>query len=394
MAYKPKNIICAAIAILLISACSLYAINKKDRDGEADLAASIKNVTENITENNETLEESGGDLTQNNEANMEGDEALTQDDEAHAENDEALTQNNEALAENEKAYLKNDKISAEDLRAEIDIYNEISGETSNDSLVIGKEIEPLETLEAMLRDYVIDCQAENKWMEYLHNTGYAGEDTPLTGYLALIGSTKDFSLYSADVYGNMLISFRNESYIWINDSITSNYGVQPKISQSDYDNDNEAELVIWLENGIHGTGLYEEVLYVIDRTKEGNWMGYQCPLEWVSDLTSKHYSSEIEDDVMYLKIDGKRVGTPYDTQGDGTFEFAGGDQIRYVADDNIYLYSQLAACSDNLPFGNYESHNGIRYRLDYLGDGRWDIKGYEYYDAADFEKLRLSSFSG
>lgn len=190
----------------------------------------------------------------------------------------------------------------------------------------------------------------------------------------------------------MIVQTPDGTYLWVETPFTSVYRVKPRVLSYDYDGDGEAELSIAGQFGLHGTGIYQESFLMADKDSQGEWKVYQLLDSWYLPEVEKYYETRHTKQGMELFLDGRKVGITMDTEGDDTYRYYGGNQIRVTACSmGIWLNFELLAYSDTDFVGNYYG-NGLKMRLSYEGAGQWKAEECQYF-ARDLEETAKSAVS-
>jgi len=204
-------------------------------------------------------------------------------------------------------------------------------------------------------------------------------------WVELVGKTDSFLLYGTAK--SQILEIQGGIYLWI--PLPYQYYFehpfgQPQMVEMDFDNDGENELLILGQIDLYGSGYYVESLLIADKGNDGNWFVYELQDNWYKEELHKHYQTEYIDGKMNLRLDGELVGGTEDTHGDESYYYTVDRNIEFkINNGSIYLYSELTTYSDHgsadgtLYSGN-DAGNGIRMKIDYLGEGKWSVQECSY----------------
>lgn len=217
-----------------------------------------------------------------------------------------------------------------------------------------------------------------------------------------IGRTQDFDVYGTNLIDTMLVRTPDEKYLRIDHRFSSNYNEVPFIYEADFDTDGEQELVIMGGFGYHGTGIYLEQLFIVDRGKDEIWRAYELHDDIYLPMIRQHIDSVYSEKGLELQIDGKGVGYFFDEDGivDASAEYAAGAWIFFgygksgiipqfasvknrilgsedESDKKIVLDALLGVYSDNCVSGIAPGNHFVA-ALTYEGDGKWSLAEYHH----------------
>ncbi len=255
-------------------------------------------------------------------------------------------------------------------------------------------------------DYRKDWNDRPRWAE-----GMSEEETKkLQEQIFLIGVSQGFRLYGDGDDTYMLVETPEGKYVHIDMPYTSNYDIQPRILEADFDGDEEEELAINLCI-FHGTGVYVEFLLMVDRDEEGIWRAYHLNMDWYETELAKHYTTRQNSGVnqdglggIVPEIDGREVGFCMGVEDQAAskgYSYYAGNHIRYTFRDlrdkpafaegdelQIWMEAELGAYSEECVSGEYFA-NGIKALVLYRGDGVWELGECRYYAPSLEEKVTL-----
>ncbi len=215
-----------------------------------------------------------------------------------------------------------------------------------------------------------------------------------------IGKTESFEVYGTNLIDTVLIRTMEGKYLRINHPFSSNYSEVPALYESDFDKDGEQELVLMGGFGYHGTGLYQEQLFIVDKGTDGVWGAYEFSEEIYLPVIEQHISSVYSEGSLKLQIDGEEVSTftgeeaeldPSSKYCVGSQEYFGYGECGIVekfkkdkivgAKDNenkkIILDTKLGIYSDTNFSGIFPGDHFIA-AFSYKGEGNWQLEEYRY----------------
>ncbi len=306
---------------------------------------------------------------------------------------------------------ENDLGSAEDSQ-DFHISDGFHGESPDSaaepSVLVGEEYVPEDAVQRLLDaapdysqnedihsadyDFSRDWRSRPQWNDRMSEE----EAKEIEEQILLIGRSDSFRLYGDGAESYMILGTPDGKYVWIDMAYTSNYNIQPRIYEGDFDEDGEAELAIQLCIA-HGTGVFIEYLLMADRDGEGVWRAYHLNWQWYEPELEKHYATKENSGVnedglggIVLALDGREVGFAMgvsDQAASKGYTYYAGSQIRYDFDVSgearFWMNAELGAYSKEDYSGQYFA-NGIRVPVYYRGEGSWELGECRYY-APDLE---------
>lgn len=217
-----------------------------------------------------------------------------------------------------------------------------------------------------------------------------------------IGRTESFDVYGTNLIDTMLVRTPDEKYLRIDHNFSSNYNEVPFLCEADFDADGEQELVIMGGFGYHGTGFYQEQLFIADRGADRIWRVYELHEDIYLPMIQRHMDSVYSEKGIELQIDGKGVGYFFanDEIVDASARYGAGAQIRFgygeggivprfasgedrmlgekdKLDKKIVLDAMLGVYSDTCVSGIFPGNHFVA-EFTYEGDGVWSMSGYHH----------------
>lgn len=198
----------------------------------------------------------------------------------------------------------------------------------------------------------------------------------------VMGRTEHFALYSMHDREAMAVK-TPDCLVYAEVPLISNYEIEPLIMERDFDSDGEEELAI-ITYVLHGTGLSIRSLFMTDHTDGGQWNIYQYrDQDYLTELTP-HFDTQYREEGVRLVFDGTPVGVVQEVDQEeldnGYGYYAGSlTDFRFV-EENIYLRAGLTGYSDINFAGEYSGHE-LDARVNYLGEGKWELTNIRYADA-------------
>lgn len=260
-----------------------------------------------------------------------------------------------------------------------------SGSSEEGSPVVGVVFVP--DADLLERINAAENYVEN-WNENMQNMT---EENMLTAEkVMLVCETDGFRVYGTDDWQTMLLEAPDGTWVRSeNNPLTSNYQIQPRAMEKDYDEDGEQELAI-ITTVAHGTGVYIEYLFMADRDENGEWCMYQFDEEDYLEQLEEHFDTAYRKEGVGLRLDGELVGEPQEIEKERiekNYRYSAGAQIRFSFEQNefteekIQLEAELVGCAeDEIPeLGDYPGH--ILYAdVNYQGKGEWQLYDIRYVD--------------
>lgn len=224
----------------------------------------------------------------------------------------------------------------------------------------------------------------NDWDAYDPTLFSNNEDTALEN-IGLVGKTENFLLYDSSLNdGSMLIKTSEDSYVLaegICSTSTTGGSPQPSMMEADYDNDGDNELAIcvWL---LHGTGLSRDSLFMVDKASDGQWYMFQFQLMDCLDAIKEKYTREIIDDKLYFVWNNNRIDIPQKLENKEHFDYYGVGQIVdiEVSYEEILIKLSVGYIMDDTYIWDYSRGHGISAKVQYQGEGKWELANYDYYN--------------
>lgn len=261
---------------------------------------------------------------------------------------------------------------------ESEYVSESVGESESAEGIVGSEILPDDDLLVRIHsaeDYRTD------WETLMPQTPILPQET-----VVLIRSTEHFKLYGTDDTATILVETPEDSYVRAETPYTSNYYIQPDVWEADYDNDGETELAI-VTHVAHGTGVFIDYLFMIDKDSHGQWNMYQFEeADYLAQLEPHFDTLQVENGVG-LMLDGREVGSVQqieDARLEKKYQYYAGTQIRFeLVEECILFRAELVGCSEDefVLNGDYPGHE-IDADVQYQGEGNWELTDYRYIDVA------------
>lgn len=216
-----------------------------------------------------------------------------------------------------------------------------------------------------------------------------------------IGRTESFDVYGTNLIDTMLIRTPDEKYLRIDHTFSSTYNEVPFLCEADFDADGDQELVMMGGFGLHGTGIYQEQLFIADKGADGIWRAYELHEDIYLPMIDQHIGSVYSEEGLELQIDGKGVGFHFAYDGvDDSATYGAGAQIRFGygesgivdpfaseknrmigsrdnPDKKIVLDALLGVYSDHVVSGIFPGNHFVA-ALTYEGDGAWSLSEYHH----------------
>jgi|GEM_PF-1304826 len=366
---KPRLIISILLALIVLSCGILFLTAKEKSTGETRKDDAGISDTETEKESLTNKPASGIGMTSDAE---ETDNEIYADD----TDDNKISTGN--MTDTDTSESGNEPSAEEQINGDEEEYWE-------DKLIVGTTFETDPYLSDRIRsanNYVNDWYSFPLLTEDIIGTP---KEEELKNAVSLIGETQHFLLYGTSYTEIMIIKTPDNRYVYAEVPFTSNYHVQPVLSETDYDLDGENELAIIIYV-IHGTGCSIRTLFMTDKARDGKWYLYQLrESEYLPQIEDK-FDTVYLDDGIKLLFDGEYVGRtlPMDDEfrnERSNYKFQAGMQIQiHFIEDRIKLNAELGGYADGFYAGDFTGHK-INADIIYLGEGKWELKDFRYSNA-------------
>ena len=222
----------------------------------------------------------------------------------------------------------------------------------------------------------------NDWEAYDSHILYQDEDVR-TENAALVGKTENFLLYDISMSDvSMLIKTSEDSYV-LAEGIpsTTNTGAkpQPSILEADYDNDGDNELAIRIHL-LSGTDLSIDSLLMVDKASDGCWYMFQFLYnDYLSAIYEKFTFANINKN-SYFVWDGNVIDIPQKRVDERVYSsyFIGNIVSIKYSFDQILIKFNVGYDLD--VYWDYSSGHGVLAKVQYQGEGKWELAEYDYYN--------------
>ncbi len=225
-------------------------------------------------------------------------------------------------------------------------------------------------------DYTNDWEVYDSCMLYQ-------EENVRTENAALVGKTENFFLYDIPMNEvSMLIRTSEDSYVLaegVPSTTTTGTKPKPEIMEYDYDNDGDNELAIRIHL-LRGTGLSIDSLFMVDKASDGQWYIFQFLLMDYLDTIYKKYTSEIVNDRLYFVWNNHRIDIPQKLVSKEHFDYYCIGEIVDIELSFEDILIKLQAGYIIEYYWDYSSGHGISAKVQYRGEGNWELANYDYYN--------------